>query len=181
MENKRGFTTLTLIGMIFISFIVMLVLGVWIYGIGIVDDSFSQIDIDFGNNMTFSQVYSETLQPGLTSAKTTMPTTMATGILLGMILSMLIVAYNTRGIGRLWLVLDIAIIIIAELAAVLVISSFTNFINSTPEMLQIFSTTLSTGSKYILNLNIIIPTVGVIIMIVTHIVGKSKEEEPSTF
>lgn len=177
MENKRGFTTLTLLGVIFISFVVMVILGVMIYGASIVDNSFSLIEIDFGNNITFSEVYAETLQPGLTAAKTTMPTTMSTGILLGMILCMMIVAYNTKRIGRLWLVLDIAIIIIAEMAAVLVISSFTTFINSSPELLQIFSTTLSTGSKYILNLHIIVPTIGVIVMIVTHIIGKTKEEQ----
>ena len=178
MENKRGFTTLTLLGVIFISLVIMVILGILIYGAGIADNSFSLIEIDFGNNITFSDVYSETLQPGLTSAKTTMPTTMSTGILLGMILCMMIVAYNTKRIGKLWLVLDIAIIIIAEMGAVLVISSFTTFINSSPEMLQIFSTTLSTGSKYILNLHLIVPTIGVIIMIVTHIIGKSKEEIP---
>lgn len=182
MENKRGFITLTLIGVIFISLVLMVILGVTIYGFTIADNAFSQIEIDFGNNITFNDTYSETLQPGITSIKTTVPQTISIGILLGMILCMMIVAFSAKRVGRLWIMLDIVVIIIAELGAVAIISSFTSFINSNPVYLQIFSTTLSVGSKFILNLHIIVPTVGVLVMLATYVTNiREKEGEEREF
>ena len=176
MENKRGFTTLTLIGVIFISLVMMIILGVVIQGFSVADSVFSQIDFNITENISFNETYQETLGPGLTAVTTTVPQLISTGILLGMILCMMIVAYSTERKNSLWLMLDIAIIIVAEMGAVLVKDSFTSFINSSPEMLEIFSTTLSVGSKYILNLPIIVPVLGVLVMIVTQIIGKKKEE-----
>ncbi len=176
MECKRGYTTITLIGVIFIAIVLMLILGVLIYSFDTVDNAFSQIEFNITENISFSETYSETLGQGVASMKTTVPATMGSGILLGMILCMIFVGFATKKINRLWIMLDVFIIIVAEIGVALVQNSFTVFINSSDEMISIFSTTLSLGSKFIFNLHIIIPTLGVAVMIVTHIITKKDEE-----
>ena len=73
--------------------------------------------------------------------------------------------------------LDVGVMIIVEIFAGIIASSFTSLMNITPELLDVYSTTLSAGSKFVLNLPVIVPIVGVIIMIVTHIVSRIKRRE----
>ena len=113
---------------------------------------------------------------GSTSAKSTAPQIISVGTLLGMIIILIIIGYNSRKMDRLWLLVDIGIIIIAEAVVVVVRSSFVSFMNSAPELAQIYRTTLSVGAKFILNMPTILPTIGAILMVLTHYMTKKKEE-----
>lgn len=180
-SNKKGFTTLMLMVFIFVGFVLLIVLGVVVYGFDMVESTFSLLDFSLGN-VSFNETYNATLRPGITAMRTTVPVLISTVVLLGMVLVMMIVGYSMRKIDKLWILLDIALVIVAEILAVSISSSFTTFINSSPEMLAIFSNTLSAGSRYILNLPIIIPIVGALVMLTTYLSTTKKEEkEPAPF
>jgi hypothetical protein len=177
MENKRGVTTLGLIVIIFLAFFILIILGVMSYGIGVADRSLSSLDLTIGNT-TWNETYQEQMHSGMESLRTTGPQIMSIGMFFGMILCLLLVGINTKTKSNLWIMLDIGIIIIAEVVAVIISQTFRNSImNISPELLTVFSTTLSAGSKFILNLPTIIPTVGVLVIIATYLFKKEEVEE----
>lgn len=173
--NKKGMTTLGLLLIIFVALAIIIIMVVLSYAMGIVDNVFSQIDFTIGNN-SFNETYQETLQPGLLIMETTFPAIISTGVLLGMVIGLVIVGYSVKKMNRLWILVDIFIIIVAEILAVIIRDSFVSFISSNPAFLSIAQTTLSGGAKYIVNLPIIIPTIGVLVMLATYFLTKEKEE-----
>lgn len=178
MKNKQGQITFMVIFLVVMSLIIMTTLGITTWTFGIVDDELRSFDFDIGiENLSWQETYNKTLGIGLESASTTSPQLMSIGLLIGMILVMMFVAYHAEAKNKLWILLDIGILIVAEILAALVVSSFYQVMNITPELLDIYSNTLSAGSKFVINLPIIAPIVGVLIMIITHIANKLKKEE----
>lgn len=177
--DKRGIATLSLVLIVIAGLVLVGILGVISYTFDIADDSLSQLEGQLGN-ISFSETYQDTLQKGILAGKTTMPQMISMGALLGMILAMMIVAYNITRVGQLWFLLDIGILILVEIIAVVVRDSFTAFMNSSPEFLAIFSTTLSPASKFVLNGPIIFPIVWALIVIATYFITR-KKEGPSGF
>lgn len=173
--NKKGMTAIMLIVFIFTGLALMMILGISTWCFSIVDDSFSGIDFDMGNT-SFGETYNQTLKQGLDPMTTSVPVTISMGVLLGMIMVMVFVSYGVKDLGRLWIVLDIAFIIVAEIVASAISDGFTTFINTTPELFEIYSTTLSTGSSFVINLPLIIPVMGMLVMLVTYLVIGKKEE-----
>jgi len=179
--NKKGVTTVMLIVFVFVGLILLVVLGIGVYGFNLVDDTFSQIDFNISNT-SFQETYNQTLQPGIEAMTTTVPVLISTGVLLGFILVMMIAGYSVKRINKLWILLDVFIIIVAEVIAVIISSSFRTFMNSSPELLSIFSNTLSAGSRYVLNLPIIVPILGGLVMLMTYLTVKEKEDvQPEGF
>jgi len=175
--NKRGLTMITLIVLIFVCLVVMVILGVVSWGIGLADDSISELDIQIGTQ-SFQEVYNETLKIGLITASTTMPQIISMGVMLGLIILMMLVGHFSPNIGRMWILLDIFILIIAEAIAVSVSDGFMEFINIDPALLSIYSNNLSEGASFLINLPKIIPVIGFLVMLVTYIkVRKNKEDE----
>lgn len=174
--KKKGIATLPLLLSIFFGLVLMVILGIGVLSFDLVDDSFSQIEGSIGNQ-SINETYAATLQKGVIAAKTTAPRIISIGTLLGMVLVMMFVGYSTRKIGQVWLLLDIFILIAAEILVVAVRDSFVVFINSSPEFLAIFSgSVLSAGSKYILNAPVIIPIVWALVVVSTYFVTPKKEE-----
>lgn len=174
--NKKGYTTLMMIAAIFVGFFVLIFLGIMTYGLDLVDESFSSIDFNVTNDTSWNETYNNTLGVAIDAARNDVPDLIGTLLLLGMVLGMMFVGYSVRKIGPLWAMLDIIIIIVAEVLAFLITSSFTNFINSSPEILAIFSNRLSTPARFILNLPIIIPVAGALVMLTTYLTTRKKEE-----
>lgn len=176
IRNKRGQgVVLGLIGIIIFSLILMIILGIGSFSMGLVDDQFSQLNFTIGN-ISFAEEYQNTLQPAIISLETTVPQIISVSVLFGMVILLLIVGYNAKKIDQLWILLDIFIIISAEVIAVAVRSSFVSFMNNTiPGLLTIYSTTLSGGARFILNLPTIVPTLGVLVMIATYFINEKKE------
>lgn len=181
MKNKRGQLTFMLLFFVVATLLIMLVLGLSSWTFGIVDNELRSIDFELGN-ISWNETYNETLGRGLSAASTTSPQLASMGLLFGMIIAMMFVGYYSGTRNKLWIILDIAIIIVAMVLASFSVSSFLEFMNITPELLDVYSITLSAGSKFILNLPVIVPIVGVLIMIMTNIVNKiRRKEEPVRF
>lgn len=176
IKNKKGVTTLALIGILILAFFIMVFLGGLSFGMGLVDDSMSGLEGDIGNT-SLEETYAEILQPGVLAMKTTFPQIISTGVLLGMIIAMLIVGYKRKKQSQIWIMLDVLILIVAEVLAVLIKTLFTDFMNITPEFLAVYRDILPGGAKFILNLPAITPIIGIVIIIATYIITKDKEED----
>ena len=176
MENKKGVTTIALIVVIFIAISLLVVLAIFSYALGLVDHTFLQIDLNVGNT-SFNETYQELMQPGLQTLEITVPQNISIGVLLGLVFVLLIVGAKSPKKSNIWIILDIVVIIIAEVVAVAIKISFRDqILNLTPELYNVFTTTLQSGSKWILNLPTLIPTIGVLIIIATYILKKEVNE-----
>lgn len=181
MRNKKGQLTLMLIFLVVVSLGVMVILGVTSWTFSMIDDELRGIDFELGN-VSWNETYNQSLGRGLVAASTTSPQLISMGLLFGMIIAMMFVGYYSGTKSKLWILLDIGIIIVVEILANLAVTSFLAVMNITPELLDVYSNTLSGGSKFILNLPIIVPIVGFAIMLMTNIVNRiRKKEEPVRF
>lgn len=178
MRNKRGQLTLMIIFLVIAALGAMIVLGLSSWVFTIMDDQLRSIDFEIGN-ISWNETYNQSLGRGLEAASTTSPQIISIGLLFGMIIAMMFVGYYSRSRSKLWILLDVGVIIVAEILANLAVTSFLALMNITPELLDVYSNTLSGGSKFIINLPVIIPIVGVLIMIMTNIVNRIRtKEEP---
>lgn len=177
MENKKGITTFALIIVIFICLAILVILAIFSYAVGLADDQISTLDVMIGND-SLNDTYQELMHPGVETLRTTVPKTMSISVFLGMVLVLLIIGVKSERKSNIWIILDIIVIIVAEIVAVAIKNSFEDYIlNLTPELYAIFTTTLSEGSKWILNLPTIIPTIGVMIIIATYVLKRENPEE----
>lgn len=177
MENKRGMESLGLIFIIFAALFVLIILGIMSYGMGVVDKSFSSLNLTIGKT-TWNQTYQQQMHPGIESLRTTGPQIMSVGLFFGMIFCLILVGIKVPSRKNIWIMVDIAVLIVVEIVAVIISQTFRNNILSvSPELLTVFSTTLSAGSKFILNLPTIIPTAGIIVIIATYLFKKEDVEE----
>jgi hypothetical protein len=176
MENKKGVTTLALIAIIFFALFLIILLAIVSYAAGLFDSQISKLDINLGN-FSFNETYQEAMHPSMEVIEVSGPRMISMGVLFGMVLLMLIVGAKTEKKHNLWIILDIVIIIVAEIIAVYIKTVFQDTImNLSPELYQIFITTLSSASKWILNMPTIIPTVGVLIILATYVLKKEEDE-----
>ncbi len=167
-KNKKGYITLGLFLIIVMGLVLMMVLGVSVLVFTQVDEGFSAINFQLGN-ISFNETYESSLGIGLNTMRTTFPRIVSMGVLLGMILVLIMIGYFSPKIGRLWILFDFFVIIVAEILAVVISSSFNNFINSSPEFIAIYSTTLSGGSTFILTLPTTVAIMGGLVMLSTYI------------
>ncbi len=183
MENKKAITTFGLIIIIFFTLFLLIILALFSFGLGLVDSSLSKIDFIIGDNQSFNVTYQELMHPGMVNLSVTSPKMISMATLIGMVLMLLFVGMKSDKKSNLWILLDIAIIIVAEIVGVAIKEFFEeSILNLSPELFLIFTTTLAEGSKWILNLPIIIPSIGAILMIGTYVLRKEdKEEEPDGF
>jgi hypothetical protein len=179
MENKKGFTTIAVIGVIAIAIIALVLFAAMSFGAGKFNEVFSSINLTLGNQ-TFNETYHDGMKGAFTSLEVTGPKLMSIGLILGMVLICLSIAYFSYTRSKLWILLDIPILIIAEMFAVGIRDMFRdNILNLTPELYQVFITTLSQGSKWVLNMPTIIPIIGVVMILITYLFNKNKTEDQS--
>lgn len=178
MGNKKGMSgVFSLIALIFCGLMALLGMAVIAYSAGWIDTTFSSIDFQLGN-VSFNETYNQTMKPVITSLETTIPQMMSMGLILGMVLVMMLVSYFTPSKNKLWAIVDIVVLIIVEVFAVAVKEAFEeSIINISPEFYQIFITTLAEPSKWVLQMPLIIPAVGLIMMAITYILKSVKPEE----
>lgn len=124
-------------------------------------------DVDFNQN------YEDTVGKGIRVALNSLVTG-ALGVVLGMIIVMLIIGFKIKS-SRLWIVLDIVVIIGSFIAAVYISQTFDTFINTSADLLDIFSNDFELASSFILNLPAIVTIVGALVMLATYVTFKKKE------
>lgn len=177
MESKKGMSgAFSLIALIFFGLMALVGMAVVSYSAGWIDTTFSSIDFQLGN-VSFNETYNQTMKPVFTSLETTIPQMMSMGLILGMVMVMLIISYITPSKNKLWAIVDIVVLIIVEVFAVAVKESFEeSIIHISPEFYQIFITTLDDPSKWVLQMPVIIPAVGLVMMAITYILKSNKQQ-----
>lgn len=167
MENKKGITSFALIGFIFMCLMVLIGIASLSFGMGELDTAMSSIGGKVGV-MDFNETYNEFMKPGVIAAKTTVPRNIGIGTLLGMVIMLMIFGWAAPAISQIWILLDILVIIVSEILAVYIKDSFVLFMNSTPQITSILQNELASSSAFVLSLPLIVPTVGVLLMVITH-------------
>ncbi len=176
IKDKKGIVSLGLIGVAFVGVFVLIAVAMMAYGMGEVDNALSSIDITLGN-ISFNETYTDNMKPSVISSQTTVPKTIALGTLIGMIIVLAIIGWKMPKINQVWIVFDVIVIIVAEIVAVILRESFTSFMNSSSEINTILTTTLSGSSTFILNLPIIIPSAGALLIAITYMKSKKPGED----
>ena len=167
VKGKAGkLSALMLIVLIFLGFIAVLIMGIFVYGANIVDQTFSSIDITIGDQ-NFTEVYDDTLGRGI-NAFLNSADNYGLGLLLGMVILMAITSFTFSEKQKAWIVAEFVILIIAFIFAVIIQGAYDTVINSSTTLLDIYSVDLINSSKFILNLHVIIPVVWSFMILLTY-------------
>ena len=177
MKNKSGkLLAFMLFVMIFLGFMAIIIMGIFVYGANLVDQTMRSLDVQIGN-VSFQEAYNDTLAIGINVILNSADD-YGLGLLLGMIALMAISAFMFKEKQKVWIVAEFVILIIAFILAVIIQRVYDTVINSSTALLDIYSIDLINSSKFILNLPIIIPIVWAFIVILSYGLFKKKE---STF
>ncbi len=166
MGKAGKLNALMLIVLIFLGFFGILMMGIFVYGANLIDQTFSSIDVTIGDQ-NFTEVYDETLGRGI-NVFLDGADNYGLALLLGMVLLMAITSYTFSERQKIWIVAEFVILIIAFILAVSIQGAYNTVINSSTTLLNIYSIDLIKSSKFILNLPIIIPVVWSFIVIITY-------------
>ncbi len=152
--------------LIFLGFIGVTMIGVFVFGANLVDQTFGSIDVMIGV-VNFTEAYDDTLGQGI-NAFLDHADSYGLGLLFGMIILIVISSFIFKEKHKLWLVLEFVILIVSFIFAVTIQRAFNGYINMSPEFLDIYSIQLINSSKFILNLPIIITIVWAFIVILSY-------------
>lgn len=175
LNDKKGMTAVMLIAYIFIGFFCIIFLGVMIYLGSSVDSTFRSLTVSVGN-VSFNNTYNQTMAPALNQL-INQSDNFGIALLFGMIIVMLICGFKFRTKKRLFIIVDIFIIIGSFIISVFIQNSYNTVIEANDALYSIFTNELSTSSTFILRLPLIISIVGVLIMIVTYATINKKKSQ----
>lgn len=166
MDKKGGMRAVMLFVLIFLGVFGIIIIGIFVYGANLIDQTFSGIDIEIGD-INFTEAYDDTLGKGI-NVFLNSADAYGLGLLLGMVLLMAITAYTFSERQKAWILIEFVILIVAFIFAVTIQGAYTTVINSSTTLLDIYSVDLIKSSKFILNLPIIIPVVWAFIVILVY-------------
>lgn len=165
MENKKGqMGVIGLFDFVFAVFFIAIALGLAFWGFHLITDTL-RIDVEIGQ-VNLEDITNSTLGQ-LDVAFVNSVDTIGIMLLLGMSLLMILNAYFFGQSNKVFLFLDIFIIIIAFILAVYLSSSYDILINASPT-LNIFIDNLPNTSTFVLRLPIYVATLGAILLIVSY-------------
>ncbi|KKN12726.1 hypothetical protein LCGC14_1013620 [marine sediment metagenome] len=178
--NKKGMTTFQVLAFVFFAFFIVVFLGIYTYGLVIFNTQMIELGAKIGmvGDVNFSQNYNDTMREAI-EVQIDTADNMGVAILLGMMIVMMMVGFKASHSKRLWILMDLFIILIAFILSVYFASTFETFINTDPNLFTIYSTNLDDSSTFILNLPIYVPIAGFLIMILTYAVPR-KQLNPIT-
>lgn len=165
MKNKRGMTTLQIFFFIFACFfgIVFLGLAIWsfslVHNVLGIDVMVGQVNLGNATNSTFGQIATAFSDNGD-----------ALGIvfMLGMVILMIVNGFFLGSkYPRLFIILDIFILVFAFILAVYISQTYNTLINSSA-FFSFYADDLPKSSTFLLNLPIFVSIIGVLIMIVSY-------------
>ncbi len=169
--NKTGkLNALMIFVLIFLGVLAIIIMGIFVYGGNLVEQTFHSIDVVIGDQ-NFTEVYDDTLGKGI-NAFLNGADEYGLGLLLGMIILMVILSFTFSENQKTWIVLEFVILIVAFIFAVMIQNTYNIIINSSTTFLDIYSVDLIKSSKFILNLPIIVPIVWAFIVILTYGISK---------
>ncbi len=176
MKNKRGQTTIFILGgilVVFIGVIILIVFGVFSTNL---NESLSQ-------NISVGQVNLQTVSDQTIGQFNTMVVNNAdwwgTGIIFGMVLALFLTAYFARGtFPKIAIILDIFFIFVAFLFSLYLSAAYNQVVVSLTSAGQTFAeVSLPNTSYFILNLPLFTAIIGVVMMILFHSSIPRKSEE----
>jgi len=173
MKNKSGMVTMQLFLFIFIFLFVAIFLGLAVWGFNLVNDVLD-VDVDIGqvnlrtvNNQTFGRI---------AESFTDSADTIGIVLLLGMCVLMILNGYFVGSrFPKLFLIVDIFILVFIFITAIYLAQTYEIIIN-VDVVSDIYQTDIDDVSKFMLNLPLIVSTVGVLIMIVSY-AGIRKDDQ----
>ncbi len=173
MDKSGKLNALMLFVLIFLGFMGVIIMGIFVFGANIIDQTFSNIDILIGET-NFTEAYDDTLGIGI-NVFLNSSDNYGLGLLLGMIGLMVISSFMFQEKQKVWIVLEFVILIVAFIFAVTIQNAYETVINSSTELLDIYSVDLINSSRFILNLHIIVPIVWSFIVIISYGIFRKKE------
>ena len=175
IKNKSGkLNALMLFVLVGLGFMAIIIMGIFVYGANLVDQTFSSFgDITLGG-VNFTESYDNTLGLGI-NAFLNSADNYGLGLLLGMIALMVISSFIFHERQKVWIVAEFVILIVAFIFAVTIQGAYETVINSSTELLDVYSVDLINSSRFILNLHIIIPITWAFIVIISYGVFRKKE------
>lgn len=174
--DKKGMSLIPLVAYVFLAFFIVLFVGIALYGLGLFDSAMTGLDIII-SDQNFTEVYEQTTGQGI-NAIFAIADTAALVLLFGMIIVMMIVGYFWGDESkRLWIILDLFIIIIVFVISVYLQNYFIDFITSGDLIdASIYTDDLAKSSRVMAKLPYIVPIAGILIMIVTYGLSRRKSE-----
>lgn len=163
--NKRGLATFPLMGYIFTFLFIALTIGILLL-IFVTFDSALDVDIAVGqvnlqtvNNQTLGQV---------TGGFVDQADNIGIAIIFGTVLTMLFSAFFfSKNESKIWIVIDIFILVFAFILAVYVSQTYDTLINASA-YLDVFINDIPNTSKFILNLPLYVGGAGALMMILSY-------------
>ncbi len=171
--DKKGLTTISIFSFIFLVFI-------WILFIGILVTIFNLTTTNLDLDIDIGQVnLGETVQATLGKLNVGLLggiDTIGYIIIFGMVITMFANAYIFRGeYPRLFIIVDIVLLVFAYIMAVYVSNAYEILINST-SVLNVYIVNLPKSSTFILKLPLFVSIIGVIMMVLSY-AGFPRETE----
>lgn len=174
-KNKKGLATLGLISFTVMSFMVLVVLGIIFFIYSTISTSLA-IDVSLGQ-VNLANITAQTLTP-INTAMLANADLISYMMIFGMILGMFANAYFLRDrYHRLFIILDIIIMVMVYIIAVYIAYIYKLLITATTSF-DIYITAMPKASSLMLNLPIIVPIVGVIMMILSYAKLPRSRDEP---
>ncbi len=178
--NKKGQATANLFLFIILAFLVIILLGTFLYCYNAITTSLLTAPAGVGA-VNFTEATENTIGK-INTGMLTHANIVAIFFLFAMVLAMFLVAYLTRDENpAIFFVIDILIIIFAYILAVYITNSYETVLGSLP-FSSIFTTNLNYATSFLLLLPKIVAITGVITMIISYsAIPKTKEEEVAGF
>ena len=179
LQNKKGLTTISLFLFVFAALLIIIFLGIAVFMFNTIstnldiDEDFGQVNLKDVNALTFGRIN----QAFLDSADY-----IGFTILFSLVLLMFLNAYFLRGeYPRLFLIIDIVLLVFAYILSVYISETYSLLINSTSLLSNIYINMMPKSSAFILNLPNIIGIIGCIIMILSYSGMPRKKKEISLY
>jgi len=174
MINKKGSSVVWALVIIFVSLLMAIFLGIAVYSFNIVNDVLDQ-DVDIGQvnlgnvtRQTFGQINTGIINNA---------DTIGVVFLLGMCLMMILNGYYIGSKNpKLFFVVDIFLLALFFIPSIYVSQIYETFISSSTVFSNTFINVIPKTSKFMLNLPVIIASVGIITMILSY-AGIRRDDE----
>lgn len=173
MKNKRGSAVVWAFVIMFAALLVSIFLGIAVYSFNLVTTTIGQ-DVDVGQ-VNLKNVTDTTLGQ-LNTGMINNADTIGIVFLFGMLLLMIINGYYIGSKNpKLFFVIDIFLLALFFIPSIYISQIYETFINSSTVFQSTYIDIIPKVSKFMLNLPVIIGTVGVLTMILSYI-GIRKDE-----
>lgn len=173
--KKKGMATLEIIPYLFVFLMVVIFLGIAIYSFQLISNALSQ-DVDIGNT-NLGEVNDLTFGK-MTNAFVNNADNIGIAIILGMCLLMILNAFlMSSSYPKVFIILDILILIFAFILAVYISQSYYTYIQGVSGTIDVYVDSLPKTSTFVLNLPTFVGTLGAIIIIISYSgIGRENQE-----